>query len=228
MVQDYLNVVQRMRTWSRGAFALHAVQHATRLLYETLVKPSASRNAAKGEEILYTARSITYSCRNDPLMLRPWAVFLATLILWAHQHASTSSAALTCSGSRYFEALDDQAMCCRSVLPNILPISADIFASSYLTTCATIEDPRQLSQALSQEGGLVSVLNVVSKDFADAEPELLLEASIRLKTCRSMLANTNLSWPPGSRLFATRRTASPESPYRQPPGESEYHPSASS
>lgn len=107
--QDYLNVVQRMKVWAHSAIALHAVQHSTRLLYETLVKPSASRNTIRSGD----APSIAYSCRNDPLLMRPWAVFLATLILWAHQHASTSHITMASSGSRYFEALDDQAMCCR-------------------------------------------------------------------------------------------------------------------
>lgn len=109
-----------MKAWSRGSLALHAVQHATRLLYEALVKPSASRKATQAEELSYTASSLTYSCRNDPLMLRPWAVFLATLIIWAYQHASTSSITLNSSSSRYFEALDDQAMCCRYVRLSVI------------------------------------------------------------------------------------------------------------
>lgn len=185
-----------MKSWAHGTFALHAVQHSTRLLYETLVKPSTPRRATQGEETTYTANSITYSCRNDPLILRPWAVFLATMILWAHQHASTSSSAMPSAGSRYFEALDDQAMCCRLVIRIGFLSLANRSTPRYLTTCAAIEDPRQLPHVLSREGGLASVLNVVSKDFADAEPELLLEASLRLKTCRSMLANASYAWPP--------------------------------
>lgn len=69
-------------------------------------------------------------------------------------------------------------------------------ACRYLSACAAVEDPRLLSQILYKEGGLASVLNVVSKDFTNAEPELLMEASLRLQTCRSMLVNASLAWPP--------------------------------
>lgn len=196
LIKDYLNVVQRMKVWSQSAFALHAVQHSTRLLHETLVKSSSTTQIMGSNRVLHEARSITYSCRNDPLLLRPWAMYLATLILWAYQHASTSQTVTESSRFRYFEALDDQAMCCRYVLPIVAhPRLTDL--CRYLTTCAAVDDPRQLSQVLSKEGGLPSVLNVVSKDLANAEPELLLEASVRLQTCRSMLADANLAWPPG-------------------------------
>lgn len=111
-MQDHMNVTQRMRTWANSAFALHAVQHSVQLLYETLVKSSTPQRGLQGDESAYMSSAIKYSCRNDPLTLRPWAVFLATLILWAHQHASTSQTGMA-AGSRYLEALDDQAMCCR-------------------------------------------------------------------------------------------------------------------
>ncbi|CZT20674.1 uncharacterized protein RCC_06532 [Ramularia collo-cygni] len=176
---DYLNVLQRMRVWSQGPLALHAVQHSTRLLYETLVKPSAHRQETYHGLVSHERSSIKYSCRNDSIILRPWAVYLAALIMWAYQHASASQLVTGISGPQYLEALDDEAMCCR-----------------YLTTCAGVEDSSQLPRVLSQEGGLPSVLNVVSKDLANAEPELLLEAATRLQTCRAMLADANIIWPP--------------------------------
>ncbi|KAK3104322.1 hypothetical protein LTR53_018464, partial [Teratosphaeriaceae sp. CCFEE 6253] len=73
--QDRALARQRMYVWSRSSSSKDAVLHAFRLLHETF---------APDRQPLWPSASSRYSCRADPLIYRPWAVYLAGLAVWSY------------------------------------------------------------------------------------------------------------------------------------------------
>lgn len=140
-----------------------------KLLHESLLRPNLRTSRA----VELFANSIKYNARTDPLFYRPWGLYLASLVVWAYQHARrlyiSSSASALAQQQWANDGLDDQARCCQ-----------------YLTLCASTEDSTQLSQILTVQG-CASVLAVLSSNFEKAEPDLLIEAGKRLQECRSMI-----------------------------------------
>ena len=166
-----------MRSWICTPVARHAVLHAFKMLHETLVKPSLPKKSGQTNTQQQPPTTITYNCRADPVIFRPWATFLAGLIVWSYQHASSLHITSASAQARHFGGQDDHALCAR-----------------YLTVCAAIEDPSHLLPNLSMPG-CAAILAVLSQKFADTEPELLQEASKRLQECRNMLATGHVGWP---------------------------------
>lgn len=162
--RDRANAVQRMKGWTHTAAARHAVLHSFKFLHEILVRPT-SATVPPGSDSWHFA-PITYSARNDPLNYRPWVVYLAALTLWAYQHAINAPAPLIASTTM------SQDMHSR--------------ASEYLSTFSAISNPDGLV-ILAANDGCAALLEVLQQSFADAESEILLEASSRLKACREML-----------------------------------------
>lgn len=176
--KDYLNVVQRMQSWVCTPLAQHATLHAFKLLHETLLQSNILHSSQTSR---LGSTSVKYNCRTDPLFYRPWALFLAGLIMWAYQHASSTYPVIAAREQRQVAGIDDDAICCR-----------------YLSICATIEDPAHIIPSLSSHG-CAAVLAVLSRILSNAEPEILDEASKRLQECRDMLVSNSVSWPVLSR-----------------------------
>ena len=169
--KDYLNVFQRMKSWACTPIARHAVLHAFKLLAAVLIsKPAKSTQ----NEYQTSAPTINYSCRNDAMFYRPWGVYLASLIIWAYQRASSLHLSGPYAQQHLIDGQDEHELCSR-----------------YLTAFSGIEDPARVLAMLSVSG-CAAILSVVSQDFANGEPELLQEASKRLQNCRDVLT-TNAS-----------------------------------
>lgn len=164
--KDYLNVFQRMKSWACTPVARHAVLHAFKLLAAVLVSKPGKSNA---NEYQNPQPTINYSCRNDAMFYRPWGVYLASLVIWAYQRASSLHLSGPYTQQHLLEGQDERELCCR-----------------YLTAFAGIEDPARVLAMLSVSG-CAAILSVVSQDFANGEPELVQEASKRLQSCRDIL-----------------------------------------
>lgn len=174
--KDYLNVTHRLKSWACTPVARHAVLHSFKLLYEVLVsKPRKGMTI----DIQLPTPSIDYSCRHDNMFYRPWSVYLASLIVWAYQRASSLHISGIYNQPTITHDHDEREVCCR-----------------YLSTCASIEDPARLLPLLSSHG-CAAFLSVVSQDFANGETELLIEAARRLQNCRDMLITNITSRIPG-------------------------------
>lgn len=178
--KDYHNVLQRMKTWALRPESRHAALHAYKLLHVSLVKqPGAKKGNDPTERNTGTTKTTTvsYTCRTDPITFRPWALFIAGLIVWSYQHASSLYLTASPAQQIHLASKEEQAVCCR-----------------YLAVCAAIEDSAQLAPVLSTQG-CAAVLGVLSQSFFDADPELLHEASKTLRDCRDALGTSNFIWP---------------------------------
>lgn len=164
--KDYVNVVHRMKSWACTPVARHAVLHAFKLLFAALLSRPAKTAT---NDIQNHQPTIVYNCRYDSMFYRPWAIYIASLIIWAYQRASSMHFSGTFTQQHLIEGQDERELCCR-----------------YLSACAAMEDPARILAMLSVSG-CAAILSVVAKEFANGEPELLQEASKRLQSCRDML-----------------------------------------
>ena len=150
-------VIHRMQAWSQSPTAKVAVSHAFRLLDETL-SPKRQSVRAYGTS--------AYTCRSDPLIYRPWTLYISGLAIWSYQYASDLRTLAT-------------------GFPEPPKRDATV-ALQYLRNCASLENADRLPLLLSTEG-CAAVLSVLADDLATAESEILQEASRRLRGCAKML-----------------------------------------
>lgn len=162
--RDQASVAHRMTGWVGTATARLAVLHSFKLLNETL-----SNSGDPTPQVSYTGEaSIHYSCRADPFIYRPWALYLAALTIWAFQYASMLRSSSNTRPSMMGDIVD-----------------AEMTASRYIANCAAMNPDRLFILASPQ--GCTAMLRVLSDIFSYAESELLLEASTRLRDCAHML-----------------------------------------
>ena len=161
-----------MKVWASSAMARHAALHAFMLLHKALCQYEVP-NAFGSNFAAVNTSAPAYQCRNDPFIYRPWILYLSGLTIWAYQYAWTvdSSTALRSELSLYPQTTLDSAR-------------------HYLSMCANAESAERLPDLISREG-CAAVLHVLSKDFQNAESEIILEASKRLQECIDMLGNTS-------------------------------------
>lgn len=165
--REHTHVASRMKQWAASEASRTAVLHAFKLLHETLL-PAASAMAIGVSDTSFHGG---YSCRSDSLIYRPWVLYLAALTIWASQHGNS-----------------------QAVQPasTHVPIdSSHEVAMRYISTCATLRNTERLPLVTSIHG-CSAVLRELSEDFANAESELLVEASKRLRQCESLLNGTAL------------------------------------
>lgn len=163
--KDKASVIQRMGHWAKSAQSRHATFHAFKLLQATICANANSEPMRRSSEP-------SYSCRDDAFIYRPWILYLAGLTIWAHQFASSHSAdtSVPPPASTNYPALHDDAC-------------------QYISRCATTDNADRIPLVVSKDG-CIAVLEVLSQDFANAESEILIEASKRLQEGIKMLVGT--------------------------------------
>ena len=168
--KDRASVIQRMKVWASTSLASHASSHAFKVLQATLCSPTKTQGSTPSNQCLTTYSA--YSCRNDHLIYRPWILYLAGLTIWAYQYASRVASTTRLQQENVPAQKLSATMACQ-----------------YISACAAIDNADRNTLLASTEG-CVAVLEILSQDFANAESELLLEASKRLQEGIRMLYET--------------------------------------
>jgi hypothetical protein len=150
-------------TWATTSEAHVAVLHSAKLLAETLMPQRCSmRDRSSG------TFSIEYSCRSDPCIYRPWSLYLAALTIWTY-HYTTNQRAPN-----------------EEMTESSLEHDLERTAYCHIASLAESHDVNQLTEKVSNRG-CSAVLQYLSDNLATADPEILIEASSRLRECRKLL-----------------------------------------
>jgi hypothetical protein len=148
-------------TWVTTSEARIAVVHSAKLLAETILPQHFTRRDDS---------TVKYSCRSDPCIHRPWSLYLAALTIWTHHYTVSSQRA------------PDEEM-----TEPLLEQDVQVVACSYVADLAESHNADQLTEKVSIRG-CSAMLHYLSDNLATAEPEILIEASSRLRECRKLLA----------------------------------------
>ncbi|KAK6364985.1 hypothetical protein LTS17_011681 [Exophiala oligosperma] len=184
---DYERVKAKVFDWSKSSGATTAVYHALQLLKSVLLP-------RQGQSRLYQAR-------DDYLLVRPWAIYYAALVVWA-----------------YGFALDGVL---RPFPDNLQPISspgpfsirshgssqsivhqphdgtesyldaATRDAQSFLQSIGAVKSPQQLETIRDGRNNVVGLLGVLEISFRDCRWELLHEAAELLRNAIMLLRGAN-------------------------------------
>lgn len=148
-------------SWATTTDAVVAVRHSFKLLATTLIMPGLrSPNQS--------CVSTQYSCRSDPCINRPWSLYLAVLSIWTFYFAMRQ------------KLLGNDAM----ELANGNEVQQT--ACDYISCHAEIDNADDLISNFSYNG-CNAMLQYLSDIMAIAEPEILVEASRRLRACQHLL-----------------------------------------
>ena len=152
-------------TWANTPEAHLAVLHSAKLLAEAL---SPHQNTTRNDPA-EPFSAVKYSFRSDPCIYRPWSLYLAALTIWTY-HYTTSQRAPN-------EEMPES------------PLEHDVerVACNYVATLAAIDNISELAGKISNRS-CSTVLQYLSDNLATTEPEILIEASSRLRNCRKLLA----------------------------------------
>ncbi|KAI5274892.1 hypothetical protein E4T47_02015 [Aureobasidium subglaciale] len=162
--KDYVGCSTRMRNWALSSSARLAVAHAFDFLNETLVETSSATG-----QLSDTIVTIRYTCRSDASIYRPWVLYLAALSIWSYQFA--------------LKVRVSSSLSQRPSMPN--DKSTQNIALQYIQSCVRSGIDTLPSQVSAQ--GCAALCKFLSQDFANAEWELLLEASRVLDSCATMI-----------------------------------------
>lgn len=158
---DHATATIRMKSWAPTSQARHAVLHAFKFLHRLLVRPVPQSIGTNRPDTTL----LHYSCRQDHLNYRPWIIYFSTLTIWAYNHAlDTPQRKMSHDSSS----------------------NRSRYVTDYLSRFAAVEDPEDL-RSITPGDGCATFLEVVSDCLAEADSEILLEASNRLKACRELL-----------------------------------------
>ena len=164
--RDYTNAVKRMSNWAKLASTRHAILHAFKLLHQVLVQPqSRRRNGPQSSD----GFAVHYSVRNEVDPHRPWIMYYAVLSIWSFVQAIGRPA-----GRGY---------------PVLLQSSTYTRMAEYLSNVAALNVLDEKTASMLHDG-LPELLQVMEEVVGEAGSDLLLEARVRLKTCRDMLVGS--------------------------------------
>jgi hypothetical protein len=152
-------------TWATTSEARIAVLHSAKLLADTLLPQGLTVRGDSPEP----SSTVKYSCRSDSCIYRPWSLYLAALTIWTY-HYTVSQRAPN-----------------EEMTASLLEHDVERVAYSHIASLAESHDVDQLTEKVSNRG-CSAVLQYLSENLATAEPEILMEASSRLRECRKLLA----------------------------------------
>ena len=148
---------RRMDAWASTQDAQHAAFHALQLLCSVLLTKSKNR----------VPTLAPYSARRDPLLHRPWALYLAALVLWSYGYARDGPSGVD-------ETVKHE------------PVEHRMY--NYLTKFGGVALPYQLETATGIND-TTALLEVLKRTFAQASWEFLVrESSALLQNCINMNA----------------------------------------
>lgn len=126
------------------------------------------------QQIHHRSMKLSYSAREDPLLNRPWVLYHAALIVWAHGYALEGAVG---NGTR-------------NPPPTSLATKiGDMYA--FLGRVGGVKSPDELLGCAGQRNGCVGLLMVLRDLFRDTRWELLREASDLLGNCLELLVGGN-------------------------------------
>jgi hypothetical protein len=152
-------------TWATTSEARLAVLHSAKLLADTLL-PQRLMMRSDSSGPSSTAK---YACRSDFCIYRPWSLYLAALTIWTYHYTA------------------NQRVPNKELTEPLLEHDVEKVAYSHIVSLAESHDVDQLAEKVSNRG-CSAVLQYLSDNLANAEPEILIEASSRLRECRKLLA----------------------------------------
>lgn len=156
-------------TWATTPEAKFAVLHSSKLLADTLLTHDSTTRGS----ILEPSWTDKYSCRSDPCIFRPWSLYLAALSIWTYHYTAS------------------QRQPNEETTEPLLEHDVERVACDYVASLSENNDVDHLSENVSYRG-CSAVLQYLSDNLATAEPEILKEASSRLRECRKLLAALNV------------------------------------
>lgn len=190
-LSKYQATVRRMLEWARKPSARDATYHALKLLCEVYI-------AVDGEsEGTSLPRLTRYCARDDNLFHRPWAIYLATLIVWAYGFALEGPL-----GNSIYYAKNNGTSPMLYPTPDIQTAEGqeqDMFA--YLMCVGSIKDPSELEMTPGRNQCL-GLLFVVRESLSNTRWELLTEAVNLLGSCINKLLNYKPPEAPQSQSVA--------------------------
>ncbi|KIW74941.1 hypothetical protein Z517_11712 [Fonsecaea pedrosoi CBS 271.37] len=181
---DYERVKCKLFDWAKGPSARVAVYHALQLL-RSVILPGKG-----GSRRLYNAR-------DDYLMMRPWILYFAALVVWSYGFAldgvlrpfpsllqpdsSPGAASARSHGS-------NQSMLNMAHDGSEFQVEAVIKdAHAFLQTVGAVKSPQQLESIKDGRNNVVGVLAILETAFRDSRWELLHEAADLLRNAIVLL-----------------------------------------
>ncbi|KIY02765.1 uncharacterized protein Z520_01230 [Fonsecaea multimorphosa CBS 102226] len=182
---DYERVKCKLFDWAKGPSARVAVYHALQLL-RSVILPGKG-----GSRKLYNAR-------DDYLMMRPWILYFAALVVWSYGFAldgvlrpfpsllqpdsSPGAASARSHGSNQSTLLnmahDGSEFQVEAVVKD---------AHAFLQTVGAVRSPQQLESIKDGRNNVVGVLAILETAFRDSRWELLHEAADLLRNAIVLL-----------------------------------------
>ncbi|KIW87388.1 uncharacterized protein Z519_12024 [Cladophialophora bantiana CBS 173.52] len=181
---DYERVKCKLFDWAKGPSARVAVYHALQLL-KSVILPGKG-----GSRRLYNAR-------DDYLMMRPWTLYFAALVVWSYGFAldgvlrpfpsllqpdsSPGAASARSHGS-------NQSMLNMAHDGSEFQVEAVVKdAHAFLQTVGAVKSPQQLESIKDGRNNVVGVLAILETAFRDSRWELLHEAADLLRNAIVLL-----------------------------------------
>jgi hypothetical protein len=181
---DYERVKCKLFDWAKGPSARVGVYHALQLLRSVMLP---TKDGAKK----------LYNAREDYLILRPWALYFAALVIWSYGFAldgvlrpfpsllqpdaspsGTSTLSHTSNQSMLNTAHDSSEFQSEVVLKD---------AQAFLQTVGGVKNPQELEKIKDGRNNVVGVLTVLETAFRESRWELLHEAAGLLRNAVLLL-----------------------------------------
>ncbi|EXJ95678.1 hypothetical protein A1O1_00801 [Capronia coronata CBS 617.96] len=183
---DYERVKCKVFDWAKGGSAKIGVWHALQLLRSVLL-PGTNGGSPRS----------LYNARDDHLMVRPWSLYYAALVVWSYgfamdgvlrpfpsllQPAASPGATSVLSHSSNHSTLnvasDGGEMQVEAVVKD---------AQAFLQTVGAVQSPQQLDLIKDGRNNIVGVLAILEAAFRDSRWELLHEAADLLHNALMLL-----------------------------------------
>ncbi|KAM0723732.1 hypothetical protein Q7P37_000722 [Cladosporium fusiforme] len=162
--RERAGAASRAKAWVGTADAKLAVSNAFCLLWETLFLPYVSTEDGDFADSRYSSRS-------DHCVYRPWSLYLAALAIWMYNYAKSSN--VTISETVHSDDTSDRRQ----------------LVYEYISKHAELDEPETVSACVSKSD-CIALLQYLADDLATAEPEILTEASKRLRECCNLLCSS--------------------------------------
>ncbi|KAB2099938.1 hypothetical protein AG0111_0g11636 [Alternaria gaisen] len=156
-LQDFKDAKRRMEEWAPTARARHATFHAFCLLSRVMVRRGRSPNPSNPSSDISS-----YSARDDHIPYRPWALYLATLVVWSYGFALEGPVQTPHQLLYYERKVEDMVV--------------------YLNRMGGVKTPEDLSKT-SHLNACLGLLIIMRDLFKQTRWELLQEAGHLLTKC---------------------------------------------